>query len=253
MARSFTASDSISLTTFPSVFNGYTGAFTMSLWLYMVAVTTAFRFTTYIGDPGASARGYFILPQSISGTTRWGGTFCGAAVLDSGETLTTGTWHHLALRYSGSNAWNLWRDSAQRANGTNSPIACNGATDVAHLGANAGVSSAMYIADSAVWQVYLTDAELTALSKGIRPNKIRPNPTMYFPLDGLQSPEPDLSGNANNGILTGTTFIAGPPLAMFTPRWRQLELPSGVTATTKFRKSASRIGTRTGTRQTWAA
>jgi hypothetical protein len=30
-----------------------------------------------------------------------------------------------------------------------------------------------------------------------------------------------LSGNKNNGTLTGTTAVAGPPYAPFTPRWPQ--------------------------------
>jgi hypothetical protein len=37
----------------------------------------------------------------------------------------------------------------------------------------------------------------------------------------LASPEPDLSGNKNNGTLTGTTNTFGPPILPFTRRWPQ--------------------------------
>jgi hypothetical protein len=33
----------------------------------------------------------------------------------------------------------------------------------------------------------------------------------WWPLDGYQSPEPDLSGNGNNGTLTGTAQVLGAP------------------------------------------
>ena len=33
----------------------------------------------------------------------------------------------------------------------------------------------------------------------------------YWPLDGISSPEPDLSGNWHPGTLTGTTYADDPP------------------------------------------
>jgi hypothetical protein len=43
----------------------------------------------------------------------------------------------------------------------------------------------------------------------------------WWPLDGFASPEVDLSRNAFNGALTGTTAAFGPPLMPFTPRTPQ--------------------------------
>lgn len=63
------------------------------------------------------------------------------------------------------------------------------------------------IAEAAVWNVALTDAEMLALAKGVKPYLIRPkNLFGYWPLHGLQSPEADRSGKAQNMILT-----AAPP------------------------------------------
>jgi hypothetical protein len=78
------------------------------------------------------------------------------------------------------------------------------------------------LADFAIWSVLLTAAEASALAKGARPNTIRSASLVnWWPLGGIQSPEPDLSGNKNNGTLTGTAPAFGPPIAPFTPRWPQ--------------------------------
>jgi hypothetical protein len=72
----------------------------------------------------------------------------------------------------------------------------------------------------AVWNVVLTAAEHLSLSKGVLPYKIRPSALIgWWQLDGLQSPEPDFSGKANNGTLTGTALVFGAPTMPFTPRW----------------------------------
>jgi hypothetical protein len=80
------------------------------------------------------------------------------------------------------------------------------------------------MADTALWNVVLSATEIAALAKGIRPPQVRPAALIgYWPLDGLQSPEPDLSGNRNNGTLTGTVNAFGPPIRPITPRMRKLQ------------------------------
>ena len=56
------------------------------------------------------------------------------------------------------------------------------------------------IADLAIGTLTLTAGEMSALAAGFRPSNIRRTALVgYWPLDGLSSPEPDLSGNAFNG------------------------------------------------------
>jgi hypothetical protein len=75
------------------------------------------------------------------------------------------------------------------------------------------------IADEAFWNLELTAGEIGALARGARPGNIRPTSLkLWWPLDGLQSPEPDLSGNKNNATLTGTTLAAGPPIKLLSPK-----------------------------------
>jgi hypothetical protein len=83
------------------------------------------------------------------------------------------------------------------------------------------------IAECAIWNVALTQAEITALAKGARAKDIRPlNLKGYWPLDGFASPEPDLSGAAHNMTITGSVPSGfGPPFMQFTPRWPQFMPP----------------------------
>jgi hypothetical protein len=72
------------------------------------------------------------------------------------------------------------------------------------------------IAHVAVWNIVLGPNFRTALETicPIGPASRRmgfPPPVGYFPLYGAASPEPDLSGHANNGTITGATTANGPP------------------------------------------
>lgn len=163
------------------------------------------------------------------------------------------TWYHLCLTYDGTNV-KFYRDGGSvgtptTAGSMSAPVGSHLA--LGHYWTNdftfaAPNGSRMF--DTALWSTALGAGEIAALAKGARPNTIRTSSLAgYWPLDGLASPEPDLSGNARNGSLTGTSFGAGPPAALLTPR-RPLFLP--VTAiTTTFKRSFSPIGTRAGSRQ----
>jgi len=68
------------------------------------------------------------------------------------------------------------------------------------------------IADVAYWNAALSSSDIAKLAAGTRPTNVNlANLKGWWPLDGYQSPEPDLSGNANNGTLTGTARILGRP------------------------------------------
>jgi hypothetical protein len=67
------------------------------------------------------------------------------------------------------------------------------------------------LSDVAIWNVILTAREMLELSLGRRAGTIRPESIVsYWPLGGTESPEPDLSVNANYGTLTGTKFAFDP-------------------------------------------
>lgn len=228
MARSFAGSDRIS-TSAAAILNP-SGSFTASSWfnfngggnfntIYASIVgtsTTPFRFSLYTLSASSKLE---LFSGSNAGVT-------------SNSTFSNNVWHHAVVQYN--------FNAGTPANSTIS-VFIDGVVDSNLNGITAGAinpgSNVPWIigddrtgsvnnpyngsmADQALWGVALTTAEIVALSKGARPYTVRPASLLgYWPLDGLQSPEPDLSGNANNGTLTNTALAFGPPLMMFTPRW----------------------------------
>lgn len=90
------------------------------------------------------------------------------------------------------------------------------------------------LAEGAIWNAVLTASEWAALAAGVSPFRVRPQSLIhYLPMFGLASPEPDLSGNANNGTLTGTTPANHPPVTLFTRKARaEVQAAGGGTAYT---------------------
>lgn len=74
------------------------------------------------------------------------------------------------------------------------------------------------IRDVSHYDVILNTNEITSLSKGKCPLKIRySNILRYYPLFGLHSTEPDFSISRSGGTLTGTAlFLPNPPIALQT-------------------------------------
>jgi|SRR6516162_2360494 len=144
-------------------------------------------------------------------------------------------WHTLGLNYDNSSVSNdpvVYIDGVSvSVTNTLRPVGTLVAASPANLTIgnlpNNGVAWDGNVADAAVWDgVLLTATEHAALGRGARPYQIRKGSLKgWWPLDGFSSPEPDLSGNANNGTLTGTTRVFGPPMMAFTPRWPQFIMP----------------------------
>jgi hypothetical protein len=143
-------------------------------------------------------------------------------------TFSTGAWNHGCAVFlgNGTNTLIAYLNGGGKntGNDVNATVSVQGIS-IGSLNLT-GVGNFNYwggsLAIISVWNVQLGDLEILALAKGVRPNLIRPLSRVGdFPLDGLQSPEPDLSGNANNGVLTGTAQVFGPPIMPFTRRWPQ--------------------------------
>lgn len=165
-------------------------------------------------------------------------------------------WNHVYGDYTGS-VWHIYFNGVLGASSTDAigPINNSVAASIGAINTGSIVNFSMAtFAHAAVWNTNLTAGEISALAKGVLPLSIRPLSLRgYWPLDGLQSPEPDFSGNGNNGTLpNGSTPAAGPPVMMFTPRWpRNIAAAAG--GGIAFRRTLSDLGTRAGSRQRQAA
>ena len=151
----------------------------------------------------------------------------------TGLTLNTGTWYHIAFSidwtqvpWTGTMYLNGVSQSVSNVGAVNSGTP-NASSGTRAIGADGVNFSTISVADIAIWKgILLTATEALGLSKGIRPYNFRRSSLLaYWPLDGLASPEPDISLTKDNGTLTGTALSFGPPFAPFTPRWPQMIQP----------------------------
>jgi Concanavalin A-like lectin/glucanases superfamily len=223
MARNFNgSSDQINLSISSGLNSGHSQS--LSVWAYTNTLTNPGTIFTVEGV------GTTTITLAMYGAPNNGklGFFCtGGSVNISAGALSTNTWTHLVGVSDGSTITALYINGvldstggASAGNGVTSPTVVGGIGYQAYSGINGGFWNGN-IADVCLWDgVLLSALEIAQLAKGIRPSTIRPKSIVsWWPLDGLQSPEPDLSGNAYNGTLTGTAKAFGPPLDQSTPRW----------------------------------
>lgn len=112
-----------------------------------------------------------------------------AATTSSG--FSAGAWQHVAGVWSASNARAAYLNGGSK--GTNTSSATPGTFDVTKIGIRPNsvtIPMSGLIANAAVWNVALTDAEILMLAQGALPFDIRPaNLVAYWPIVGNNSPE----------------------------------------------------------------
>ena len=186
----------------------------------------------------------------------------GETTIPSGSSApSTNTWSNVVGTIDGSKNQSTYLNGSLL--GTVSTSNAPSALAVTNIGAYVSNSGANIInpfdgriAVVGVWNVALKAAEITSLSNGALPTTIRSASLVaYWPMDGLQSPEPDFAGTRKNMTLSGTPALAaGPPVMLFTPRIPQSLAPV-IAPSVIFRKTLSQIGGRVGSRQPqgWAS
>jgi Concanavalin A-like lectin/glucanases superfamily len=131
-------------------------------------------------------------------------------------TVTTGVWHACAGRKNGTGAGSLqvFLDGVSDASVT-SAKSIQSTTNPLCFGAQAGTSNFFdgRLAEVAIWDVALSDAEIAALAKGMSPVFFRRDHLKgYWPVGFLVQPgqtfDADFSGNVNNAQLIGTVVTA---------------------------------------------
>lgn len=225
MARSFTANTDIISKSSPSTVPSTVGSF--SLW-FRPNWNAGDGNTHYFVDYKRSSDNARLEFSHAAGSFFAGWLSFGTRVTWADTGTASGTWYNMICIWdNGVPVTTAFINGVQKA--TNAvAITPSSGIDTLEIGnfAGANVPCNSAVADVAFWNVVLTAVERSALAAYSRPNHINPTALKgWWPVDGLQSPEPDLSGNKNNGTLTGTTAAFGPPVTMFTPRWPQLLVP----------------------------
>lgn len=150
----------------------------------------------------------------------------------TGLTITTGAWTYCALVVTPSGL-TIYRQTKGGTLGsyTINEVCAAQAESAWYLGADPTPARFLngQLAEWGMWTNTLTQDEIQALANGRLPYQIRPaSLTAYWPLWGLSGStiEPDLSGNGNNGTLTGTAFATHAPVTLFTRKARTGITPS---------------------------
>lgn len=229
MARSFNGtSDVVSFGNLSSVVGG--NNFSCSIWAKYLTTNVASYQSLFSQGTGRGGGGqdtfnfeYYANTDASFPNKFVVGTQANQQLLATGD----GNWHHWGLSWNNSTTTLTgYFDGVKKNSGSAGSAAATSIATTIGVGHNSGGGlqefSNVVTADPAIWGTILTDAEFAALGAGARPGVIRPlSLILWATVDGLASPEPDLSGNAHNGTVTGTSLASGPPFMRFTPRWPQ--------------------------------
>lgn len=203
MARDFTAVGNVCSVGDYDAILGTTASF--HIW---ARITTGGVNNELISKWGSGQLGYNFL---IGTGNNLGLTDPNNVTVVSASALSTGVWYALGGRFTGANK----------------QVLINGVQDgsSAFSGSIPNVSSALKIgaddfgsnffhgrlAEAAIWDVSLSDAEFLALARGASPLSIRRDHLkLYMPLFGVASPEPDISGAGKTGTTTAAVADHAP-------------------------------------------
>lgn len=187
-------------------------------WLPANTSTTMGIFNIWV------AQNEFLLQQNSTilraqASSTAGGTASASTV----ATITANQWNHGAAVFTSATSRTVYLNGGNAQSNTTS-ITPSGltTTTIGFRGLNGSNFVNGPIAEAGIWNVALSANEVAALAKGVPPRYVRPQSLVgYWPLWGLLSPEPDMSGNANAMVLTNAPTKANhAPTTLWTQKAR---------------------------------
>lgn len=213
---------------------------TLNAWVKATAWTNATQ--GLIGKWATSNE--YILRVTSAGVVQFFTNTTAVVSVSSAATVGTGAWHMVTATYDGS-TMRIYIDAVLDSNtSSQSGSISNGTSSSLIMGADYDHNSDTLNgseAEASVWSKALTGAEITAMyNSGVNaqiPSRTE-NASLvgYWPIWGVLSPEPDISGNANNATVTGTSKSAHAPMEFYLV---QAAGPAIVTAATTVSQSFS--------------
>jgi len=192
--------------------------FTIAAWIKPDTVPGGGANAHVVGKAGNTAASvqYGLLLIDTSGAKavlQWGDGVGTLQSITSATNISTGVWTHVCAKTTaGTGLSKLFLNGVLSTTATRTVTLGDTASNFV-IGARGDGSTNPYdgkVAEVAVWNVALTDAEIAALGKGVSPFLVRPKNLMaYYSLWGVgAADEPDLSGNAQTLTETGTVGVA---------------------------------------------
>lgn len=215
MARSLNGTSDLIKATGAQVFGNTRAAASMACWVK----GSAQQDKVFMMDGRNASQGNVRLGSENA----VGGTKCRALWSNSGGTnvvdatstavIMDGAWHHVCFTIDASGNWKLYIDGVLDQSG--GPLASNSVTLAwTAFGCNARNTNAQFfsgqVAHGANWSRQVSAKEVASLAAGMLPSHLGAD--HYWPLLGVDSPEPDIGGATKaGGTLTGTSAANGPP------------------------------------------
>lgn len=151
----------------------------------------------------------------------------GSGTAATSTTITASTWFHACGVTSAANSRAAYLNGGGKGTntGNRTPTGVNQTT----VGMQGGTANNLpfglaggngYIAEVAIWNVALTDADVTTLALGVHPFLVRPDALVdYWPLMGRYSPEINLKSNTRVLTVNGA-LVQFPHPRIFMPHTR---------------------------------
>ncbi len=215
MARTFNGTDtSLDLTS--AVVSAY--PITIACWCNIDNITAQHFLVSIADTAGDSEYVALIAKGDVGGDPiRWGVVSVTDpsvnAAADTSTGYSAGVWHHACGVSESALVHHAYIDGGSKGSDTSTDENFPVSVDATSIGRLVRLNPAAYtagkIAEVGIWDVVLTDGEVKGLAAGLSPVTVRPaNLVSYWPIYGLGSPEPDLSGNKNNLTLTNAPAAA---------------------------------------------
>ena len=212
------------LSSVPMTFAAWVKSDTASLGQWIIAISAAnwpgsgSYFVLYLSDTDyLSAASYKAYAEAIT-TTQW----------------STGTWHHAAGVFATTSSRSVYLDGGGK--GTNATSSTPSSLDATTIGAgywDQAVNSSPFsgsIAEAAIWNVALTDAEVAILATGVSPRSVRPESLVFYvPL--VRDDDEDLVGGLSLTPINTPSISAHPRVFyLATPQIGKTAAAGGVIA-----------------------
>lgn len=191
--------------------------FTMACWFKLTTLAPAAQ--TLISIDAGDNVNRFMMDVTSAGRVRAHVTAANqsnAASSAVSSTADVGNWHHACAVQATATSRDAYLNGGNKGSNTTSrtPIGL----DTTLIGLFSGPGNPVTdgdIAEAAIWNVALSDAEVALLATGIGPYAVqRANLVAYWPLLGQASPEPDKAGSFSM-TLTGTPPQAAHPFIFY--------------------------------------
>ena len=192
--------------------------FTMSGWVHPVSSSAAQKFFGRWrgGGGGSDAERLSYLAQISADGTFLAAIYTGSfGIVESPAVVTVGVWSHVAMAWDGG-TMRLYVDGTEVNTQSRTGTMLDGLNVPLMFGVSGrplGLEDPFEgrLADWAIWNATLTAANMADLAaQTIRPSALTTGLRGYWPIEGIASPEPDLSTFANDATVVGAVQADGP-------------------------------------------